>query len=140
MTSDLDSEKEPPLERHRQRVFRARIWTGVAAFLLADVALYPWGHLSGTSEWRLAWAVLPLLAVVWIVVVIVLRVRQMDEYQVKLFFPGLAVGFTVAMVTAVILGTLSSAGLAVPNGGWAVAVASLLAWEVTNLVMGAPRV
>ena len=42
---------------------------------------------------------------VWIVIVIVLRVRQMDEYQVKLFFPGLAVGFAVAMVAAVTVGT-----------------------------------
>jgi len=36
---------------------------------------------------------LPLLFMGWVVTVTVLRVRQMDEFQVKLFFPGLAVGF-----------------------------------------------
>jgi hypothetical protein len=112
---------------------------GAGCFLLANFALYQWGDLNGTSPWRLVWAVLPLLPVVWIVILVVLRVRQMDEYQVKLFFPGLAVGFTVAMVTAVTVGTLSSAGLHVPNGGWVVCLTGTLAWVVTNLVVGAPN-
>jgi hypothetical protein len=83
--------------------------------------------------------VLPLLFMVWVVVVIVLRVRQMDEYQVKLFFPGLAVGFTVAMFTAVTAGTLSAAGFNVSNAGWPVALIGIVAWEFTNLLTGAPK-
>ncbi|MGO4276584.1 hypothetical protein AB4Z22_43295, partial [Paenibacillus sp. TAF58] len=71
--------------------------------------------------------------------VIVRRVRQMDEYQVKLFFPGLAVGFAVAIVTAITVGTLSSVGLARFDGGWLVAITGIVAWEVTNLVVGAPQ-
>ncbi len=106
-------------------------------FLLANVALGLWGH--GTSPWRFVWSVLPLLLMAWMVIVIVLRVRQMDEYQVKLFFPGLAVGFAVAMVTAITLGTLSSVGFNVPNAGWPVAVGGILAWQITNLVAGAPQ-
>jgi hypothetical protein len=74
------------------------------------------------------------------VIVIVLRVRQMDEYQVKLLFPGLAVGFTVAMVTAITLGTLSSAGFNTVNGGWAVAITGIVAWALTNILTGAPKV
>jgi hypothetical protein len=138
MTSDLDSGGESPIELRRRRTFRVRMWVGVGCFLLTNFALYQWGDLNGTSPWRLVWAVLALLPVVWLVIVIVLRVRQMDEYQVKLFFPGLAVGFTVAMVTAVTVGTLSSAGLSMPNGGWAVCLTGLIAWAVTNLVMGVP--
>jgi len=115
-----------------------RIRVGVGCFLLANVALDLWGNVNGTGPWRLVWALLPLLPMVWIVVVIALRARQMDENQVNLLFPGLAVGFTVAMATAVTVGTLSSAGLAVPGGGWFVCVTGLLAWEVTNLVVGAP--
>ena len=138
MTSDLDSNGETPIERRRQRAFRVRMRAGVGCFLLANIALYEWGDPNGTSPWRLVWALLPLLPIAWIVVVIVLRVRHMDEYQVKLLFPGLAVGFTVAMVTAVTVGTLRTAGFPVPGGGWFVCVAGLLAWEVTNLVVGAP--
>ena len=76
---------------------------------------------------------------VWMIVVTMLRVRQMDEYQVKLFFPGLAVGFTAAILTAATLGTLSSAGLDVPTGGWLVAIVGIVAWEFTNILVKAPR-
>jgi hypothetical protein len=82
--------------------------------------------------------VLPILAIAWMALAIVLRIRQMDEYQVKLFFPGLAVGFTVAMVTALGLGTLGSAGVDLPSGGWIVAIAGILSWELVNLVTRAP--
>lgn len=137
MTSDLDTSGESPTERRRQRVFRTQMLVGAAWFLLANLGLSLWGH--GTSPWRLLWVVLALLPIVWMVIVIGLRVRQMDEYQIKLFFPGLAVGFTVAMVTAITIGTLSSAGFNPVNGGWAVALTGIVAWEVTNLVVGAPR-
>jgi peptidoglycan/LPS O-acetylase OafA/YrhL len=135
MTRDLDS-GESRIEVRRRRTFRIRIWAGAGCYLLASFALYQWGH--GTSPWRIAWAVLPLLFMVWIVIVIVLRVRQMDEYQVKLLFPGLAVGFTVAICAALTMGTLSAAGFGLPNTGWIVAVAGLVAWEFTNLLVHAP--
>jgi len=106
-------------------------------YVLASVALYQWGH--GNSPWRLIWAVLPLLFMVWVVTVTVLRVRQMDEYQVKLFFPGLAVGFTVTIFASVTVGTLSAAGFTVPNAGWPVAIVGIVAWEFTNLLTRAPR-
>jgi hypothetical protein len=136
MTSDLDSGGESRIELLRRRAFRVRIWVAAGTFLLANFVLYTWGR--GAGPWRIVWAILPLLPVIWMVVVIVLRVRQLDEYQLKLFFPGLAVGFTVAMVSAITLGTLSSAGLDVPNGGWFVAIVGIVAWEVTNLANGAP--
>lgn len=138
MTSDLDSGGESSTELRRRRAFRARLWVGTGCYLLASFALYRWGH--GTSPWRLVWAVLPLLFMAWVVAVIVLRVRQMDEYQIKLFFPGLAVGFTVTIFAAVTVGTLSAAGFAVPNAGWPVAVIGILAWEFTNLLVRAPTV
>ena len=136
MTSDLDSGGESTIELRRRRIFRVRLWVGAGCYLLASFALYQWGH--GTSPWRVVWAVLPLLFMAWIVIVTVLRVRQMDEYQVKLFFPGLAVGFTVTLFAAVTVGTLSAAGFIVPNAGWPVALIGLVAWEVTNLLVRAP--
>jgi hypothetical protein len=137
MTSDLDSGGESPIELRRRRVFRARIWTGTALYLLAVIALYLWGQ--GSGPWHLVWAVLPLVFMAWNLTVIVLRVRQMDEYQVKLFFPGLAVGFSVSMFAAITVGTLSSAGYDVPNGGWPIALVGLVAWAVTNLLVRAPN-
>ncbi|GAB3575954.1 hypothetical protein GCM10027406_08250 [Leifsonia lichenia] len=136
MTSDLDSGGESPTELRRQRAFHIQMRVAAGCFLLASFALATWGHAN--TPWRLPLAFLPLLVAVWMVVTIVLRVRKMDEYQRKLFFPGLAVGFTVAMLAAIAIGTLSSAGLAVPNGGWIISIAGVLAWEGTNLVTGAP--
>jgi len=136
MTNDLDISGESASEMRKRRIFRLRIWLGAAGYLLASFALYQWGH--GTSPWRIVWAVLPVLFVAWIVTVAVLRIRQMDEYQIRLFFPGLAVGFTVTIFAAVTLGTLSAAGLAVPNAGWPVALLGIAAWEVTNLIVRAP--
>jgi hypothetical protein len=74
------------------------------------------------------------------VIVIVLRVRQMDEYQVKLFFPGLTVGFLVAMVTALVMASLAAAGLHnLPNAGWAVVLFGTVSWAVTHILVGAPK-
>ncbi len=137
MTSDLDFDRESPIERRRQRRFRARIWVGAAGYLLASFALSQWGHAN--SPWRVVWALLPLLFLVWSVIVMVLRVRQMDEYQRKLFFPGVAVGFTASTFAAITLGTLGAAGFSVPNGGWSVAIIGILAWQFTNLLKGAPK-
>ena len=136
MTSDLDSGGESVIELRRRSVFRIRIWVGTGCYILAALALSQWGH--GSSPWRVILVILPLLFMVWNVIVIVLRVRQLDEYQRKLFFPGLAVGFTMSMFAAVTLGTLSSAGFDVPNGGWPVALIGLVSWAVTNLAVRAP--
>lgn len=137
MTSDLDSSGESPIELQRRRAYRTRIWVGAGCYLLASIALDQWGH--GSSPWRFVWVALPLLFLAWMLTVTVLRVRQMDEYQVKLFFPGLAVGFTVTVFAALTVGTLSAAGFTVPNAGWPVALIGIVAWEVTNLIVGAPK-
>lgn len=139
VTSNLDTSGESILERRRQRAFRIQAGLGAAAFLFANFALQQWGDLKGAGPWRILWAILPLLPVAWLVTVTVHRVRQLDEYQVKLLVPGLAVGFTAAIVTAITLGTLGAAGFAVPRAaGWIVALVGLLAWQVTNLWVGAP--
>jgi hypothetical protein len=135
MTSNLDT-KESPTELHRQRVFRARMWVGAGAYLVANFALYQWGQHAPTP-WRLVLALLPLLALMWMVVVMVWRVRQMDEYQVKLMFPGLAVGFTASILAALTLSVLSTAGFSVPNNGSFISLVGVLAWAFTSIATGA---
>lgn len=138
MTRDLDLQ-ESPAEVRRRRTFRVRTWVGVGGLLLAEAALLVWGGPRDVSPWRPVLAVLPLLPVAWIVVVVALRARQLDEYQVKLLFPGVAVGFGAAMIVGVTVGSLSAVGLFPANGGWVVCLAGLLAWAITNVAVGAPR-
>lgn len=136
MTRNLDVADESPIELRRRRVFRVRIWSAVGCYVLASLALAQWGRAA--NPWRAVWAVLPLLVLAWIAGLVILRVRQMDEYQVKLLVPGLAVGFTVTIFGALTIGTLSSAGLTVPGAGWPVAIVGLVAWEMTNRIVKAP--
>ncbi|WP_426518279.1 hypothetical protein ACPPVQ_02465 [Diaminobutyricibacter sp. McL0618] len=136
MTSNVDTENEAPSELRRQRVFRARMWVGAGAYLIANFALYQWGDHAPTP-WRLVLALLPLLAMVWMVVVTVIRVRQMDEYQTKLLFPAFAVGFTVTILAAITLSLLSTAGFSVPNSGSFISLVGVLAWAGTSIVTGA---
>jgi hypothetical protein len=138
MTSDLDSGGESPTEVRRQHLFRTQAWVGAGCFLLANFARDQWGDLNGTGSWRFVWALLPLLPLAWIVAVTVHRVRQMDEYQLKLLFPGLAVGFAVAIFAAITVALLSATGINLSGAGWLVALCGLLAWQVTNQVVGAP--
>jgi hypothetical protein len=138
MTRDLDSDAESPTEMRRQHIFRTQAWVGAGSFLLAVFARDQWGDLNGTSPWRFVWALIPLLPLAWIVAVTVHRVRQMDEYQLKLLFPGLAIGFTVAIVAAITVALLSATGLNMSGAGWLVVLCGLVSWQVTNQVVGGP--
>lgn len=135
MTRNLDTEKEAPVELRRRRSFRARIGAGAACYLLATLALGQWGHSAGS--WRVVWAALPLFLLAWVVGVFAMRMRQLDEYQVKLAFPGLAVGFAATVFAAFAVNTLNAAGLSVP-GGWPVAIVGLLAWAITSRIVEPP--
>lgn len=138
MTRNLDSGGEAPTEARRQHIFRTQAWVGAGLFVLTAFVRDQWGDLNGTSSWRFVWALIPLLPLAWIVAVTVHRVRQMDEYQLKLLLPGLAVGFTVAIFAAIAVALLSGTGINLSGAGWLVAGCGLLAWVVTNGVVGAP--
>jgi hypothetical protein len=138
MTRGLDSDGESPTEARHQHIFRSQAWVGAGCFLLTTFARDQWGDLNGTSPWRFVWALLPLLPLAWIVAVTVRRVRQMDEYQLKLLFPGLAVGFTVTILAAITAALLSATRLNTSGAGWIVTLCGLVAWELTNQVVGAP--
>ena len=131
MTSDLDK-SEAPTERHRQRVFRIRMGIGAACYLLATAVLYQWGE-HAAEPWRLLLALLPLVPLAWIVIVMIWRTRQMDEYQLKQIVPSLAIGFTVTIVAAIVLNTLNAAGFAVPDNGSFLSVIGVLAWALTYI-------
>jgi peptidoglycan/LPS O-acetylase OafA/YrhL len=138
MTSKLDTEGEAPTERRRKRAFRISMGIGAACFLLANAVLAQWG-VHAAEPWRLLLALLPLIPLAWMVIVMVVRARQMDEYQVKQLMPSLAVGFTVTIVAAVVLNTLSSAGFDVPDDGSFLSVVGVVAWAVTYIGTSAAK-
>ena len=137
MTNELDTADETQSRRSKRRRSWIRLGIGVAGYLAAMVAVRVWGHLGGSDPRRFAWAFLPLLPAAWIVINITLRARQLDEYQIKLLFRGLVVGFTVAIFTAATVGMLGITGLYLPYAGWIVVFAGAGSWQVTNIVTGA---
>jgi hypothetical protein len=113
-----------------------RMWVGAAAYLLASFALLQWGD-AVAIPWRVVLALPPVLALAWMVVVTVLRVRQLDEYQLQLLVPGLAAGFTAMVAAAVTTNALSTVGIAAPNNGSFISLVGVLAWAITTILTGA---
>ncbi|MCL2516744.1 MAG: hypothetical protein FWD85_05145 [Microbacteriaceae bacterium] len=137
MTSKLDTE-EAPTELRRRRVFRTRVWIGAGAFYLAYFALYQWGQ-HGPAPLRLTLALLPLLAVAWLVVAMTARIRQLDEYQIKLQIPGLAVGFATMIVASIAMNAFSEAGFRAPDSPALLSLIGVTAWAFTSALTGAAR-
>jgi hypothetical protein len=134
MTRTLDSESSSSGDRARNRAYQLDFWPGMVGYALALLAVLRWGGLDGASPWRWAWALLPALPALWMVRAVVRHLRRIDEYQRDLVLQGLAVGFGVAMVTAVTLGFLGIAGLSGRVTGWVVYGAGMLGWIVGGQV------
>lgn len=139
MTSNLDTRDETQLERARRRSYRLHIGSAVLVYLGALTAALVWGHLDGTSPWRFVFAAAPIVPVAWMAAIAIRRFRQLDEYQLKIAFPGVAAGFVVGMLTSVTVGFLGIAGLAVPLPAWIVFATAMVTWWIVNQFTGAAK-
>ena len=133
MTSDLDTRGRSTGDVARSRSYLRDFLPAVLGYLLVLALVVALGDLDGTSPWRFAWALLPVLPLLWMVRAVARHLRRTDEYQRLLTLEGLAVGFVVAMVTAVTCAFLELAGLAMPTG-WIVWGAGMLSWAVAAAV------
>ena len=133
MTSSLDSAEvrdRSTGDTARTRAYFRDFLPGIGAYLLVLAAVLVWGELDGTSPARWAWALAPVLPAAWIVWSVVRHLHRLDDYQRLLLLQGLAVGFAVAMLTAVTVGFLGIAGLPMMAAGWVVYAAGMVAWLV----------
>jgi hypothetical protein len=108
----------------------------MVAYALVLSAVLVWGGLDGSSPWRFLWAVAPVVPAAWTVYVVFRHVRRVDEYQRVLLLQSCAVGFAVAMLTAVTLGFLRIAGLELADAPWIVFGAGMLGWGLTGVCLG----
>jgi hypothetical protein len=132
-------EDETPREQELRRRYRRHIFAATLGYVavLAPVAF--WGGLDGTSPWRFVFAALPLLPAAWMFAVIVRRFRELDEYQLRLAFPGVGAGLAAAMLSSVTFGFLSLAGLAMPLIPWLIVFIGGGTWRVVNQITGAAK-
>ncbi len=135
MTSNLDTRAAGPTERKRTRGFALQFTLGMAAYGLVLAASLIWGDLDGDDPVRFAWAVAPVVPVAAVAVVLVRYVLRSDEFELVQTLKGLAVGFVVTMLLAVLAGFLGIAGLDIPGLGWWLYAAGMLAWLAATIAI-----
>jgi hypothetical protein len=134
MTRTLDNTSASSGDRARNRAFQRDFWPGMVAYLVLLTAVMTFGDLDGHSPWRYVQALVPVLPAAWIVRAVIRHVHRIDDYQRVQLLQGVAVGFAVAMTTAVTVGFLGIAGLSGPLAGWVVYGAGMLGWLVAGAV------
>ena len=134
MTSDLDSKERGTGERAIARSYQIKFWIGMLSYVIVLTAALIWGGLDGDSPWRFAWAIAPVIPMLWIVVAMLRYLSRIDDYQRLLLLKGLAVGFAVAMLSAITVGFLGMAGLEfeIINAGWIVFSLGMLGWGLAS--------
>jgi hypothetical protein len=136
MTSELDSRQRSEGDRAKARAYGREFWPGMVAYALVLSAALTWGGLDGHSPWRFVWALAPVLPAAWTVRAVSRHVRRVDEYQKLLLLQSVAVGFAVAMLTAITLGFLAIAGLELVEAPWIVYGAGMVGWALTGICAG----
>jgi hypothetical protein len=134
MTSNLDSKRSSVGDRAIARAYQREFWPGMIGYAAVLVPVLVWGDLNGDSPWRFAWAVLPVIPMLWVVIAVLRHIRRIDDYQRFLLLQGLGVGFAVAMISSVTVGFLAMAGLAIPGVGWIIYSVGMLGWVVASAV------
>ncbi|MGO2660274.1 hypothetical protein [Mycetocola reblochoni] len=135
MTNDSDTRSAGPSERRRTRRFAAQFSVAMAAYIVAVIASVVWGGLDGEDPSRFAWAVLPVLPIAWLAVILIRFVLGSDEFEFVQALKGLAVGFVVTMLLAVLAGFLDIAGLSIPGLGWWLYAGGMLAWLAATVAI-----
>jgi hypothetical protein len=135
MTSKLDRCGGSRGDKARSRAYVKDFLPGIVGYCVLLVVVVLFGDLDGTSPWRFLWALLPVLPMVWIVRALIRHFRRIDDYQRGRLLEGMAVGFAVAMISAITLGFLGIAGLDMRFAGWIIYLAGMAGWLITSAVI-----
>jgi O-antigen/teichoic acid export membrane protein len=130
MTSELDTGSVG--DRRRTHLYAREFGAAMAGYAVVLVLAIAVGGLDGTSPWRFAWALAPVVPVLFMVRAVYRHVRRVDEYQRGLLLQGFAVGFAVMCATAITLGLLEAAGLAFEGSAWVVYAAGMVSWGIAS--------
>lgn len=91
------------------------------------------------GPWKYAVALIPILPALWGVRAVGRHLERIDEMQRGAQLVAMSVGFGVAMVVALTIGFLSTAGLDTDRwGSWLIYAAGMAGWAVVAVRRGAP--
>ncbi len=136
MTSDLDTRSRSQGDRHRSRAYLREFSAWMGGYVVVLVAVLLWGGLGGTDPWRFVLAALPAVPAAGVAWAVLRHVRRIDEYQRRILLEGLAAGFALAMLAAVTLGLLATAGLVLAAGPWLIYGVGMVTWAIAGGVAG----
>lgn len=126
-----------PTERRAGRRYTWEFFAGMAAFLLTFLFLPQLVRTEQGSTLSIFIALVPILPVLWIAIALLRHLRRMDERQRLLFLQSLSVGFAVAMVIAVSVGLVSTAGVDTRYSEWAIYIGGMSAWGISLAIFNA---
>lgn len=132
MTSNLDRHGASRGDKARSRAYARDFIPGMIGYCVLLVVVVLFGDLDGTSNWRFVWALLPVLPMIWVVRALIRHFRRIDDYQRGRLLEAMAVGFAVAMMSAITLGFLAIAGLDMRFAGWIIYVAGMAGWLIAS--------
>ncbi len=135
MTSNLDRHGASRGDRARSRAYARDFLPGMVGYCVLLVVVVLFGDLDGSSNWRFLWALLPVLPMIWVVRALIRHFRRIDDYQRGRLLDAMAVGFAVAMLSAITLGFLGIAGLDMSFAGWIIYVAGMAGWLIASSVV-----
>jgi hypothetical protein len=136
MTSDLDSSPSDG-DRRRSRAYYRDFFPAMLAYFLLVPVVIAFGDLHGRSSLRFAWAMLPVLPLLFAVWAVWRHLNRQDEYQRLMLLQSLAVGFAGCVVAAVVMGFLGLAGLVALAGPWVIFGAGMAGWAAAAVAQNA---
>jgi hypothetical protein len=137
MTSKLDKGEGSRGDRARARAYLKDFLPGVIGYFLILLVVLVFGDLDGTSPGRFLWALLPVIPAIWVVRALIRHLGRIDDFQRGRLLQGIAVGFAVAMISAITLGFLGIAGLDMRFAGWIIYVAGMAGWLIASGIAAA---
>ena len=118
-------------ERRAATRYMWEIMAGAIGFLVTFLFLPRFFAPPAGSLGSIALALVPLVPVLWIVIALTRHIRRIDELQRGIAQLSLAIAFGAAMLIALTVAFLSTAGIAVSFPEWWVFIGGMGVWGIT---------
>lgn len=126
-----DANTRTPAERRAARRYMWEVGAGALGFMILFLVLPRVIQVEDGTPGSIVMALAPLAPVCWIAIALVRHVRRVDELQRTLVWQSFALGFGAAMLIALTIALLGTAGITVAHTEWYVFIGGMVTWGVT---------
>lgn len=116
-------------DRRMAQAYYREFGPAMLGYVLVLIAIIVLVDLDSAGGWKYPLVLLPIVPAVWGVRAVARHLGRIDEMQRSLQIDGMAVGFGLAMITAMTVGFLAMAGLDTSRwGSWLIYSVGMLGW------------